>query len=159
GQRARINPGYLIDLGAWLHRALDLYRVNGGADPEARLVRGVRIEHAECPRTVRGDAAAEFLVDLARERRDVALAGVAFAARLHEGGRAALAHKNHAPVSIPYQCRHQAADVPGQRHGTFCCIAASQCWPSKNFGLSAPRSMSSRQRALTSILSGSERGT
>src|SRR5262245_61993072 len=35
----------------------------------------------------------------------------------------------------------------------------SQCLPSKDFGFSAVRSISSMQRALTSILSGSERGT
>src|SRR6185437_9392355 len=41
------------------------------------------------------------------------------------------------------------------RHGTFSPIACSQCLPSKYLSGSAPRSMSSMQRALTSILSGS----
>ena len=45
------------------------------------------------------------------------------------------------------------------RHGTFFCIAASQWRPSKYFGVMREVSKSSRQRALTSILSGSERGT
>jgi protein tyrosine phosphatase (PTP) superfamily phosphohydrolase (DUF442 family) len=46
-----------------------------------------------------------------------------------------------------------------QHHGTSFSIAASQCRPSKYFGLIAARSISSMQRALTSILSGSDRGT
>src|SRR6516165_2140281 len=45
------------------------------------------------------------------------------------------------------------------RHGTRAPIAASQFLPSNGFGEIAARSMSSRQRTLTSILSGSERGT
>src|SRR5262249_61919557 len=45
------------------------------------------------------------------------------------------------------------------RHGTRVRIAASQSLPSNGFGEIAARSISSRQRTLTSILSGSERGT
>src|SRR5262245_19072102 len=45
------------------------------------------------------------------------------------------------------------------RHGTCCCIAASQLRPSNDLGERLARSMPSRQRTLTSILSGSERGT
>src|SRR5262245_34837532 len=45
------------------------------------------------------------------------------------------------------------------RNGTRAPIAASQCLPSNGFGEIAARSISSRQRTLTSILSGSERGT
>src|SRR6516165_1099625 len=45
------------------------------------------------------------------------------------------------------------------RHGTRLRIAASQFLPLNGRGEIALRSMSSRQRALTSILSGSERGT
>src|SRR5262249_61475648 len=45
------------------------------------------------------------------------------------------------------------------RDGTRAPIAASQCLPSNGFGEIAARSISSRQRTLTSILSGSERGT
>src|SRR5262249_52508944 len=45
------------------------------------------------------------------------------------------------------------------RHGTFWPIDRSQFWPSNCLIGSSPTSISSRQRALTSILSGSERGT
>src|SRR5207244_6182441 len=45
------------------------------------------------------------------------------------------------------------------RNGTGAPIAASQFLPSNGFGKLPARSMSSRQRTLTSILSGSERGT
>src|SRR5262249_38524822 len=45
------------------------------------------------------------------------------------------------------------------RHGTRVRIAASQSLPSNGFGEIAARSISSRERTLTSILSGSERGT
>src|SRR5581483_6850117 len=45
------------------------------------------------------------------------------------------------------------------RHGTLPPIASSQCWPSNVLTDSAARSMPSMQRTLTSILSGSERGT
>ena len=45
------------------------------------------------------------------------------------------------------------------RHGTFSPIASSQFLPSKVLIESADKSMSLIQRALTSILSGSERGT
>src|SRR5262249_10863327 len=45
------------------------------------------------------------------------------------------------------------------RQGTRWRIAASQFFPSNCFGAIADRSISSRQRTLTSILSGSERGT
>ncbi len=56
-----------------------------------------------------------------------------------------------------------AADLAGDgvlhRHGTSFCIDSSQFLPSNGFGLIALMSKPSRQRALTSILSGSERGT
>src|SRR4029079_19386404 len=45
------------------------------------------------------------------------------------------------------------------RHGTSFCIACSQCCPSKDRTESEDRSMPSRHRTFTSILSGSERGT
>ena len=53
----------------------------------------------------------------------------------------------------------QSENALGYRHGTGICIAASQFFPSKVFGTIAERSIPSRQRTLTSILSGSERGT
>src|SRR5438445_686871 len=61
--------------------------------------------------------------------------------------------------------RHDVKPVPQlaiervHRYGTRLRIAASQCLPSNAFGEIAARSISSRQRTLTSILSGSERGT
>src|SRR5262249_33725844 len=50
---------------------------------------------------------------------------------------------------------------PGRSHRHAPAAASShfQCLPSKDLGFSAVRSISSMQRALTSILSGSERGT
>src|SRR5262249_60248737 len=61
--------------------------------------------------------------------------------------------------------RHDVAAVANlavesvHRQGTRSCIAASQFFPSNRFGVIALRSTSSRQRTLTAILCGSERGT
>src|SRR5262245_4137492 len=61
--------------------------------------------------------------------------------------------------------RHDMTAVPQfaieriHRQGTRVRIAPSQFLPSNCFGEIAARSISSRQRTLTSILSGSERGT
>src|SRR5262249_38518147 len=58
-----------------------------------------------------------------------------------------------ADLAVERACRR------GHRHGTFCAIAVSQFLPSNSLIASVETSTPSRQRTLTSILSGSERGT
>jgi protein tyrosine phosphatase (PTP) superfamily phosphohydrolase (DUF442 family) len=65
--------------------------------------------------------------------------------------------RSSSPGCRPISRRSRFAS--SQRHGTSSRIDSSQWRPSKYFSSSAARSMSSMQRALTSILSGSERGT
>src|SRR5262249_9633214 len=101
GQRPRVDPDDLLYLRPSRDRALDVDRIDRGAHQDAGLVRRRRIEHAERPRAARGDAAAELLVDLAHQRRHVALPGIALAAGLHEGRRAALAHQKHPAALVP----------------------------------------------------------
>src|SRR5689334_8155852 len=57
-----------------------------------------------------------------------------------------------AVANFPVEC-------VAHRHGTSFWIACSQCRPSNCCTTSWVTSISSRQRALTSTLSGSERGT
>ena len=59
--------------------------------PEA--IEAERIKLAERADRIRNQTAAEFLVDFARQRRDVILSVVTLAARLHERCRSALAHQ------------------------------------------------------------------
>src|SRR5262249_46754923 len=85
---------------------------------------------------------------------------------LHEAQIACVIHKpGKIGVLIINPHAHHMSTVTdfaveaAHRQGTSCCIAASQFRPSNSLISIAFKSMLSRQRALTSILSGSERGT
>src|SRR5205085_10658159 len=88
------------------------------------------------------------------------------ASALHETQIACVIHEaREVSVLVVDAHRHHVAAVTNfaveadHRQGTCCCIAASQLRPSNSLSLIAFKSMPSRQRTLTSILSGSERGT
>ena len=67
------------------------------------------------------------------------------------------AHGEHMAAVADFAVERNAGHA-SYLHGTRSVIACSQFLPSKRCGLSVARSTPSRQRTLTSILSGSERG-
>ena len=99
-------------------------------------------------------AGVDFAVKKGRERAhsNLTLRFTLFAApQLRSRADDARRHVMAAAAIFAIECIHR----PDAR----CSAAASQFLPSNGFGASSATSISSRQRALTSILSGSERGT
>src|SRR5262249_6350647 len=131
--RRRIDPDDLIDLGARRDSASDIDRVDRCVHAPIRLIRGLAFEDSKRCHRVEHDAATELLVELARERSDIVLAGIALAAGLHEGIRAALAHQQHAAGVVADQRGHDpdrlahALSCPFEEPNVAISYADSEC--------------------------------
>src|ERR1044072_4786379 len=140
GQCVRIDPHHLVDFGAWYDRPFDVNGINGGTNPVIRLIRRSTFEDAERPCAVLRDAATQFFDQFARERGDIALAGIAFAARLHEDRGPALADKQYASIFVADQRRDDADNIAG--HSSF--SEKRPNWPGSRAGSGKPRCWNAR---------------
>src|SRR4029079_18931849 len=96
GQRARVDPHHLIDFSARSDRPFHIDGIYSRAHPAILLVRRSTFEYPKRSRAALGDAAAQLLGHFTCERCNIAFAGIAFSARLHESRRTALADPQHA---------------------------------------------------------------
>jgi hypothetical protein len=95
-----VHPGQLLNLSRCFRIAIDLNSVQIGDHGLPDLVGSCRREPAQKSRGRDANTAGKLLLYLSRKRSERILVWVNLATGLHEGGSAALAHEQHAPLTV-----------------------------------------------------------